>query len=103
MNDYSQNEHLASGYAKYVKGVILTNLCCGTDAVPIPFSEFQHKTCVLCQATIADDPFGHNPQPLAEGVCCSLCNERVLLARRLEVAKAQLRAREKAHRAKQGK
>lgn len=45
------------------------------------------QTCVLCTETITDDPYGHNPAPLADhGVCCSDCNTtKVIPARFAEL------------------
>ena len=43
--------------------------------------EKEHPICVLC-STKCDCEYGHNPRPLKdEGVCCSECNQMVLLAR----------------------
>ena len=32
------------------------------------------QECVLCDGLL-DDKYGHNAMPLAEGRCCSNCNE----------------------------
>ena len=49
---------------------------------PHPYSSFRWEKCVICRHEIRDDPFGHNPYPLAEdGHCCSKCNQLVVEAR----------------------
>ena len=43
--------------------------------------EKEHPICVLC-SKVCDCAYGHNPRPLKdEGVCCSECNQMVILAR----------------------
>jgi hypothetical protein len=44
------------------------------------------KICILCKSDIKDDPYGHNPEPLAsikDGVCCSECNSSKVIPARL--------------------
>ena len=37
------------------------------------------KICVLCKKRF--EGYGNNAQPLAEGVCCDVCNLKVITAR----------------------
>ena len=39
--------------------------------------------CVLCDKPITDDKYGHNPAPLAEGKCCSRCNDTKVIPTRM--------------------
>lgn len=49
---------------------------------PHAYGDFKWQECVLCHREIRDDPYGHNPAPLAnDGHCCSLCNAKVIKAR----------------------
>jgi hypothetical protein len=52
-----------------------------TDYNPTPYNAWGWEECVLCHKEIRDDPYGHNAQPLADGVCCSDCNRKVVRAR----------------------
>jgi hypothetical protein len=66
------------GYEAHVASVEEKNKFFGANWNPHAFSSFQWKPCVLCRKEIRDDPYGHNPAPLAKkGVCCSKCNDRV--------------------------
>ena len=70
------------GYEAHVASVQEKNKFFGANWNPHFFSSFQWKPCVLCRKEIRDDPYGHNPAPLAKkGVCCSKCNDRVCDAR----------------------
>lgn len=40
--------------------------------------------CVLCKEEFYG--FGHNPQPLGEGRCCSACNDNLVIPVRIERA-----------------
>ena len=40
------------------------------------------EECVLCDGLL-DDEFGHNAMPLAEGRCCTHCNETVVIPYRI--------------------
>jgi hypothetical protein len=46
-----------------------------------------HPTCCLCGKR-CDCPYGHNPQPVMEGKCCSECNFTKVLPARIEMMKA---------------
>lgn len=49
----------------------------------------QEASCVLC-GDVLDNPYGHNPAPLAEsGRCCSVCNYSKVLPTRIEMALGQ--------------
>jgi len=66
------------GYEAHVASVEEKSREFGVDWNPHLFGSFQWKPCVLCRKEIRDDPYGHNPAPLAKtGVCCSKCNDRV--------------------------
>ena len=38
--------------------------------------------CVLCNGVL-DDAHGHNAQPLADGRCCTFCNDTKVIPARL--------------------
>ena len=40
--------------------------------------------CVLCNNPITDDIYGHNPQPLSDGVCCTKCNKEKVIPERFK-------------------
>lgn len=89
----SGQERIALGYAKYVAEVAYRNALMNTDYTPMPLERFQHKDCAICKKTITDDPYGHNAQPLRDGVCCSFCNESyVLTSRRAQIRDAEYKA-----------
>lgn len=71
-----------SAYEKHCEEVKATNERVGYDYNPHPYKDFKWDTCVLCRKEIGDDPYGHNPYPLAEdGHCCSRCNKLVIYTR----------------------
>lgn len=37
--------------------------------------------CVLCKKQV--EGFGHNPEPLASGRCCDLCNSMLVIPARM--------------------
>jgi len=83
----SINEQRIKAYKRHVIETNVMNARLGTDYNPRPYSDFQWRQCVLCNQEIRDDPFGHNPAPLADdGYCCSKCNStKVVHARMLEL------------------
>lgn len=44
----------------------------------------ENKKCVLCGELIED--YGNNAEPLAEGLCCNLCNEIKVIPARVKQA-----------------
>ena len=38
--------------------------------------------CVICGET--NDEFGHNPEPIAEGTCCTECNSTKVIPARMK-------------------
>jgi hypothetical protein len=68
-------------YELYIAGVKRKNEHFKTNYHPTPISLFGWEQCVLCDEEIRDDPYGHNAQPLAEGICCSGCNNKVVETR----------------------
>lgn len=42
------------------------------------------RACAICKNPF--EGFGHNPQPVAEGRCCSLCNDFVVVPERIRKA-----------------
>lgn len=49
----------------------------------------QEESCVLC-GDVLDNPYGHNPAPLAEsGRCCSGCNYSKVLPTRIGMVMEQ--------------
>lgn len=42
--------------------------------------------CAICGKPITDDPYGHNPWPVAEGRCCTECNKNVVIPTRMFIA-----------------
>jgi len=71
-------------YEAHVEETNKKNKEYGTNYHPHPYSSFGWAECALCHNEIRDDPFGHNPEPLANGVCCSECNKEVFLVRRVQ-------------------
>ena len=51
--------------------------------------------CIICGKEIKG--VGNNAQPLADGVCCNKCNERVLIMRMMMVAYQYADAKGKEH------
>jgi hypothetical protein len=59
---------------------------------PHPYKNFKWETCGVCRKEIMDDPYGHNPYPLAEdGHCCSRCNRLVIYTRMKSIMGHQAR------------
>jgi len=54
-----------------------------------------HPTCCLCGKK-CDCPYGHNPQPVMEGTCCSECNFTKVLPARIAEYEAAKAAKEAA-------
>lgn len=42
--------------------------------------------CAICGKPITDDPYGHNPLPVAEGRCCTECSKNVVIPTRMFLA-----------------
>ena len=40
--------------------------------------------CVICYGPL-DDKFGHNPQPISGGRCCTTCNYTIVIPARLGI------------------
>lgn len=71
-----------SAYEAYKASVVAKNIQYGAAWNPCPFNEFKWRKCVLCKEEIRDDPYGHNPYPLAKrGHCCGKCNGDVVQSR----------------------
>jgi hypothetical protein len=68
-------------YENHVEETNKKNKEYGTNYYPKAYSVWGWEECVLCHNEIRDDPHGHNPEPLANGVCCTECNKEVQLAR----------------------
>lgn len=64
----SKNETLASN-AQPTQGTTVT--------------EKEQLICAICGKPITDDPYGHNPWPVAEGRCCTECNRNVVIPARM--------------------
>ena len=71
-------------YEAHVEETNKKNKEYGTNYYPKAYSVWGWEECVLCHNEIRDDPHGHNPEPLANGVCCTECNREVVLARRIQ-------------------
>ena len=41
------------------------------------------KPCCICGALI-EDAYGHNAQPLADGLCCGYCNVTAVIPQRIK-------------------
>ena len=68
-------------YEAHVEETNKKNKEYSTNYYPIPYSVWGWEECVLCHNEIRDDPYGHNAAPLADGICCSECNHKVVRAR----------------------
>ena len=55
---------------------------CNSDTI----DSMEEKICILCNKSFTE--LGNNPSPLASsGQCCDKCNEKVILARILDIKK----------------
>jgi hypothetical protein len=68
-------------YENHLNETYFNNALNGTNYYPLPYSCWGWEECVLCHNEIRDDPHGHNAAPLANGICCSECNHKVVRAR----------------------
>jgi hypothetical protein len=69
-------------YEAHVADVKEKNKQYGANWNPHAYHNFQWEECVICHREIRDDPYGHNPAPLAKsGHCCGKCNAKVVTKR----------------------
>lgn len=82
MNSTTVMKARANAYQLYKARIEEMNRLHNGNWNPHPYENFQWNQCVLCKIEIRDDPYGHNPSPIAnEGVCCTRCNRYVVDAR----------------------
>ena len=42
------------------------------------------NTCSICGKSF--DGYGHNAQPISEGICCDICNFTIVIPKRFELS-----------------
>ena len=60
---------------------------------PLNLSELkkgEYMKCVICDNEIYTE-FGHNAEPVKDGRCCDMCNQTVVIPRRIKDAQSNKR------------